>query len=142
MAEASVPLSATALRMAGHVGQTALGRVASSGVAAVAEVDQHMAAVREELAASRPPTAAAAPRAICPEVPFVSDAAQAEVTVPIRLLLHYASGFVEAAIRDDWWPADSADATDWVSLRLAAICLLITQAEAAAGLHPDLRASA
>ncbi len=80
--------------------------------------------------------------ATCPDVPFVSDARQAEATVPVSLLLHYACGFVEAAVSDDWWPAESADATDWVSLRLAAVCELIIQAEAAAELHPDLRASA
>jgi hypothetical protein len=75
-------------------------------------------------------------------VPFVSDALQSEATVPIKLLLHYANGFVEAAVRDDWWPAQCGDASDWVSLRLAAICQLISQAEAAAEVHPDLRAIA
>ncbi|HTA07718.1 MAG TPA: DUF6401 family natural product biosynthesis protein, partial [Streptosporangiaceae bacterium] len=78
----------------------------------------------------------------CPDVPFVSNALQAEETVPITLLLHYACGFIEAAVSSDWWPEESADATDWASLRLAAICQLIVQAEAAAELHPDLRASA
>lgn len=80
--------------------------------------------------------------ATCPDVPFVSDAFQAEATVPVTLLLHYASGFVEAGVSSGWWPGRSADATDWVSLRLAAICMLISQAEAAAEVHPDLRASA
>jgi hypothetical protein len=78
----------------------------------------------------------------CPDVPFVSDALQAEATVPVTLLLHYASGFVEAGVSAGWWPGKSADATDWVSLRLAAICKLISEAEAAAEVHPDLRASA
>jgi Family of unknown function (DUF6401) len=78
----------------------------------------------------------------CPDVPFVSDAFQFEATVPETLLLHYASGFVEAGIGSGWWPGRSADATDWVSVRLAAICKLISQAEAAADVHPDLRASA
>ncbi|HSZ99358.1 MAG TPA: DUF6401 family natural product biosynthesis protein [Streptosporangiaceae bacterium] len=175
MAEPSASLSAAALRLAGHVGQTALERVADDGgVAAVAELDQHIAAVRAELAACQQPPAARAYRgaatrggsahrggrtghlldlgarlaglrsagATCPDVPFVSDARQAEETVPITLLLHYACGFVEAAVSSDWWPDESADATDWASLRLAAICQLIVQAEAAAELHPDLRASA
>ena len=175
MAEPSASLSAAALRLAGHVGQTALERIADDGgVAAVAELDQHIAAVRAELAACQQPPAARAQTgagtrrgsahrggrtghlldlgarlawlrsagATCPDVPFVSDARQAEETVPITLLLHYACGFVEAAVSSDWWPEESADATDWASLRLAAICQLIVQAEAAAELHPDLRASA
>ncbi len=175
MAETSVSLSAAALRLAGHVGQTALERIADDGgVAAVAELDQHIAAVRAELAACQQPPPARAQRgaasrrgsehrggrtghlldlgarlaglrsagATCPDVPFVSNALQAEETVPITLLLHYACGFVEAAVSADWWPEESADATDWASLRLAAICQLVVQAEAAAELHPDLRASA
>jgi Family of unknown function (DUF6401) len=176
MAEPSAPLSAAALRLAGHVGQTALDRIADGGVAAAAELDQHMAAVRAELATCQRPPAVRAKRAsrmaigegtrhrggrtghlldlgarlaglahsnpTCPDVPFVSNALQAEETVPVTLLLHYACGFVEAAVASDWWPAESADATDWTSLRLAAICQLIVQAEAAAELHPDLRASA
>jgi hypothetical protein len=168
MAEAPVQLSATALRLAGHVGQTALEGIAEGDVAAAAELDQHIAAVRADLAACQRPgtaqeqvadrtaggsTARRAParrsgRALggvnvtCPDVPFVSTALQAEATVPIKLLLHYACGFVEAAVRDDWWPEELADAADWPSMRLAAICQLILQAEAAAELHPDLRAIA
>ncbi len=180
MAEAPVALSAVALRLTGHVGQTALDRIAGGGAAAAAQLDQHMAAVRAELAGCMQPAASGAQvtgetarresrpgtalnrggrtghtiglaarlamlrsaDATCPDVPFVDSALQAEATVPVRLLLYYASGFVEAAVSDGWWPAESADATDWVSLRLAAICQLISQAEAAAELHPDLRASA
>jgi hypothetical protein len=173
-------LSAAALRLAGHVGQTALDRIADGGASAAAELDQHIAAVRAELAACQQPPAAGAqaPRrtasgesgrgttrhrggrtghtsdvaarlamirntqATCPDVPFVSNALQAEAIVPVTLLLHYASGFVEAAVRSDWWPGECADADDWTSLRLAAVCELISQAEAAAELHPDLRAIA
>jgi Family of unknown function (DUF6401) len=168
MVEAPAQLSATALRLAGHVGQTALDRIGEGGVAAAAELDQHMAAVRAELGAWKGPwaaqeqvadrnasrsTARHAParragrglggvNVTCPDVPFVSTALQAEETVPIKLLLHYACGFVEAAVRDDWWPEESADATDWSSMRLAAVCQLILHAEAAAELHPDLRAIA
>jgi hypothetical protein len=167
MPEAPAPLSATALRLAGNVGQTALDRIAEGDVAVRAELDQHIAAVRAELTACQRPATSRRRGAehrggrtghtidlstrrarlrnaevSCPDVPFVSDATQAEEIVPIRLLLYYACGFVEAAIKDDWWPAESAGATDWVSLRLAAVCQLILQAEAAAGLHPDLRASA
>jgi hypothetical protein len=75
-------------------------------------------------------------------VPFAATALHAETTVPVELLLHYASGFVQAALSDGWTPAESADANDWVSLRLAAICRLIKQAEAAAAVHPDLRPTA
>src|SRR5271165_2053446 len=181
MAEPPAELSAAALQLAGHVGQTALDRIADGGVAAVAELDQHIAAVRAELAvcqhapvvgaqravrASRRETGRAGTRWIrggrtsrtndletrlamlrsagvtCPDVPFVSNALQPEATVPVALLLHYASGFVEAGVSSGWWPSQSADATDWVSLRLAAICELINQADAAAEVHPDLRASA
>jgi Family of unknown function (DUF6401) len=188
MAEAPNQLSAAALRIAGHVGQVALDRIAEGGVAAAAELEQHMAAVRAELTICQQPFAAGAEpgrrttrrsrnllrrlggfngsghadrtgaghtddlqtrlallrraKVTCPDVPFVSDAFQFDATVPETLLLHYASGFVEAGIGSGWWPGKSADATDWASLHLAAICKLISQAEAAAEVHPDLRASA
>jgi len=180
MGETPAQLSAVALQLAGHVGQTALDRIAASGIAAIAELDQHIAAVQAELAVCQEPLVAAAQltgrtpsrksgrasrrgrrgrgdrtsdlqtrlamlrsgTVTCPDVPFVSNALQAESTLPVELLLHYACGFVEAGVSSGWWPAESADATDWVSLRLAAICRLIIQAEAAAEVHPDLRASA
>jgi hypothetical protein len=198
MAELPAELSAAALRLAGHVGQTALDRVADGGLAAVAQLDQHVAAVRAELTicqqsagndtrvadqtasrasgrggrtgrgtrlgrsartgrSSRTGRGTRSGRTsdlesrlamlrtetvTCPDVPFVGDALQPEATVPLTLLLHYASGFVEAGVNSGWWPAQSADATDWASLRLAAICQLISQAEAAADEHPGLRASA
>ena len=75
----------------------------------------------------------------CPDVPFAATALHPETTVPVDLLLHYTSGFVQAALSDGWTPAESAEASDWVSLRLAAICQLIRQAEDAATVHPDLR---
>ena len=140
-----MPLSAASLRLAGHVGQTALDRIAGDGAAALAELDQHIAAVRAEIRACQQGRVAAAPGApasvdtACPDVPFVNNALRTEAVLPIQLLLHYASGFVEAAVRSDWWPGQSADSRDWASMRLAAICELIGQAEAAAQLHPDLR---
>jgi Family of unknown function (DUF6401) len=146
MAERPAPLSPVALRLAGHVGQTALDRVAAGGVAIVAELDQHVADVRAELAACQElpvisaESADETARATCPDVPFAATALHTETTVPVELLLHYASGFVQAALGDGWEPAASAGADDWVSLRLAAICQLIRQAEAAASVHPDLRA--
>jgi hypothetical protein len=177
MAERPVPFSPIALRLAGHVGQTALDRVAEGGVAILAGLDQHVAAVRADLAAcdERPVTgradrrtgtrlhrrnrrgqdarvgresssagaaAAGVPEpgeATCPDVPFAASALHTEATVAVELLLHYACGFVQAAVSDGWLPEVSAEADDWVSLRLAAICLLIRQTEAAAIVHPDLR---
>lgn len=79
----------------------------------------------------------------CPDVPFVADALAAEGVVPLRLLLHYACGFIEAVVGADWWPGESdCDTPDWESMRLAAVCHLISRAEAAAELHPDLGATA
>jgi Family of unknown function (DUF6401) len=80
----------------------------------------------------------------CPEVPFAGSATGTErpESVPaLRLLLHYACGLIEAAVRADWWPGESGDAEsfDWESIRLAAVCRLIRQAELAAAVHPDLR---
>jgi hypothetical protein len=185
MAERPVRVSPVTLRLAGHVGQTALDRVAEGGVAILAELDQHVAAVRAELAActQRPASdpahqlassrrlrrrscrggdtsggpsgghesaSAGAPQAgrpepreaTCPDVPFAASALHTETTVAVELLVHYACGFVEAAVSDGWLPEESADADDWVSLRLAAVCLLIRQTEAAAMVHPDLRPTA
>jgi hypothetical protein len=184
MAERPVRVSPVALRLAGHVGQTALDRIAEGGVAILAELDQHVAAVRAELAAciQRPASEAAGQRAssrgprrrsrrgrdasggprggletasagaaeagvpeagkACPDVPFAASALHTETAVAVELLLHYACGFVEAAVSDGWLPEVSADADDWVSLRLAAVCLLIRQSEAAAMVHPDLRPTA
>jgi len=144
MGELPAPLSPAALRLAGHIGQTALDRIAAGGVAVLAELDQHVAAVRADLAACQQArvTPAGSGEPTCPDVPFVATALHAETTVPLDLLLHYASGFVQAALSDGWTPAESADADDWVSLRLAAICQLIRQAEAAASAHPDLRLTA
>jgi hypothetical protein len=201
MGERPAPLSPAALRLAGHVGQIALDRVATGGVAVLAKLDQHVAAVRAELDAcqhapvtpveqadrvaskqsdgtacpccgarlgrrNRPrhdgrlggrasqdkqpgpvshshdatagPDTPASADSTCPDVPFAATALHAETTVPVELLLHYASGFVQAALGDGWTPAESADGSDWVSLRLAAICQLIRQTEAAATVHPDL----
>lgn len=157
MGEPPAPLSPAALRLAGHIGQTALDRVAAGSVAVVAQLDQHVTAVRTELGACQHAPVTPAERAgqtaskegdsqtagsgdeTCPDVPFAATALHAETTVPVDLLLHYTSGFVQAALSDGWTPAESADASDWVSLRLAAICQLIRQAEDAATVHPDLR---
>jgi hypothetical protein len=101
--------------------------------------------------ASRGPKAARTQRALvptpptgadvsCPDVPFTSSALCAAPVLPRMLLLHYACGFVEAAACAGWRPSVTSRGSDWESMRLAAICHLIAQAEAAAELHPDLRA--
>ena len=78
----------------------------------------------------------------CPDAPFADSPWHADAALPLQLLLHYACGFVEAAVRADWWPGENDTATDAVgfeSVRLAAVCRLVRQAEAAAMLPPDLR---
>ena len=177
-------MSAVTLRLTDEVGQAALDRVAAGDLAAAAELDQHVAAVRAELAAcwpDQPPAArlagqsavragwppparphharrtqaardtagaaAAAPAgtatatAVCPDVPFADNPWQADAPPATLLLLHYACGFVEAAVRADWWPASPAVGyqIEWQALRLAAVCRLIRYAEATAALPPDLR---
>ena len=87
------------------------------------------------------PGRASAAVAACPDVPFADNPWQPDARPAVRLLLHYACGFVEAAIRADWWPANPAvgNEMEWQALRLAAVCRLIRRAEATAVLPPDLR---
>jgi hypothetical protein len=161
------PLSAAALRLAGEVGQAALNRIAAGEPGPRADLDQHVAAVREAIAegektSGRQASTVARRAAVdarigsaggpgisdlqsattrgCPDVPFVGDASSYEPSPPLALLLQYVCGFVEEAVTRDWWPdADAANApVDWESLRLAAACTLISLAEAEAELHPDL----
>jgi hypothetical protein len=180
MTEVPISLSAVSLRLAGDAGQAALNRISAAGAAAAAELDQHIAAVRDGLAgcqramtsAQQPPQSIAAAAAIvgfcaarehaaarragrddvlaaagspatiaCPDVPFAADALAGDAVLALRLLLYYACGFVEAAVSADWWPG-GAGQPDWQSVRLAAVCQLISQAETAAEIHPDLRALA
>src|SRR5215467_8453620 len=142
-----VPLSAVALRLTDEVGQAVLDRIAGDDVAAAAELDQHVTAVRRDLAACQPgqpraarlaghsaalagwpqplrphharrsavardraisaaaPDRTATATAACPDVPFADNPWRADLPPAIRLLLHYACGFAEAAVRADWWPA-------------------------------------
>jgi hypothetical protein len=174
-------LSAVALRVADEVGQAVLDRVAAGDLAAAAELDQHVAAVRADLAScrreqpqaarlaghsaaqagwprpsdthrthaalARKDSVAAAPArsatltAACPDVPFSDNPWQADGAPPVRLLLHYACGFVETAVRADWWPVNPAVGyqIEWQALRLAAVCRLIWAAEDSAALPPELR---
>jgi hypothetical protein len=169
MFDKSPALSAVSLRLAGEVGQRTLDQVAGSAVSR-AELDQHVAAIREAIAdypmAGERRAAAVAGRAAvdarvggagcsglgellstlvrsCPDVPFVADTRSPEANPPLPLLLHYLCGFIEEAVTRDWWPYDETDAgPDWESTRIAAACHLISQAEAAAELHPDLQSQA
>jgi Family of unknown function (DUF6401) len=161
------PLSAAGLRLAGEVGQATLNRVAADGAAVQADLDQHVAAVRAVMtecqsARGREASAVARHAAVdarvgpsacsglgellsattrgCPDVPFVADACSREPSPPLALLLHYLCGFVEGAVTRDWWPAADRDSlpVDWESMRIAAVCKLISAAEAESELDPDL----
>jgi hypothetical protein len=176
-------LSAVALRLTDEVGQAVLDRIVAGDLAAAAELDQHVAALRaklvtcppdqlpaarlaghsaaragrprhvrphharqpassrEKAAAAAEPARAATVTAACPDVPFADNPWREDAPPAVRLLLHYACGFVEAAVRADWWPANPAvgNEIEWQALRLAAVCRLIRRAEATAALPPDLR---
>jgi hypothetical protein len=161
------PLSAVGLRLAGEVGQATLLRVAADGAAIQADLDQHVAAVRAAITecqaahgreASTIERHAAVDARVgpgagtglgellsattraCPDAPFVADACAREPGPPLPLLLHYLCGFVEEAVTRDWWPATDRDSLpiDWESMRIAAVCTLISAAEAESGLNPDL----
>lgn len=90
--------------MAGHVGAAGL-TLAAAHPGLLATVDQHAAEIRDAL-----PSRAGGSRR--------------------EALLGYARGFVEAAIGRGWRPGAGAD---WESLRLAAVCQLMTQAQAQPG---------
>jgi Family of unknown function (DUF6401) len=179
--EIPVPLSAVALRLTDEVGQAVLDRIAAGDLAGAAELDQHVTAVRAEMARCRPdqPSAArvagetaaqagwpqptrphhlrrtqiasssatppangtATGLAACPDVPFADNPWHADAPLAVGLLLHYACGLIETAVRADWWPANPAvgDQIEWQALRLAAVCRLVRFAEAAAALPPGLR---
>jgi hypothetical protein len=169
--DSAVPLSAAGLRLTDEVGQAVLDWVAAGDLSAAAALDQHVAAVRAALAGCQPheprsawlagqaahraarprparphharrPGASQPAQIACPDAPFTDDAWHADTALPLFSLLHYACGFVEAAVRADWWPGENetpAGAADFESVRLAAVCRLIRQAETAAALPPDLR---
>ena len=167
MSDTPHPLSAVSLRLAGEVGQATLDRVMAGEAAAKADLDQHVAAVRAALADcaaahGRRATAVAVSAAVdarvgvaghsglgellsamsrsCPDVPFTDGAIDGEPSLPLVLLLHYTCGFTEEAVSGDWWPSpDPRAEPDWESMRLAAVCLLISQAEDAADVRPDTR---
>jgi hypothetical protein len=168
-------ISDIALRLAGLIGQSTLDQLGRDA-AAVAVLDQHIAAVHAALARARTPhppaspanalpldpaaldpaaldsaaldsaaldPAALGPAALDPDGPgSLADLPQLRGTAPAGPgeLLQYACGFLEASVATGWQPALSPDEpADWRSLRLAAVCELITQAQLAADVHPDLR---
>jgi hypothetical protein len=102
-------ISGMALWLAGEAGQTSLARSAESA-GARARVDQHAAEIRSLL---DPITPAA--------------------------LASYARGFVEAAVGRGWWPPHrirhldrydlGGEELDWESIRLAAVCHLMIEAQ-------------
>jgi hypothetical protein len=105
-------VSEISLRLAGRVGTSGLTLSAHSP-GLLAAVDQHAAEVRDALA-TRP------------------DAGRGPAP---HLLLGYARGFVEAAIGRGWLPQPGSD---WESLRLAAVCQLVTHAQAPATALPPI----
>jgi hypothetical protein len=106
------------LWLAGEAGQASLARTASADGLRAA-VDQHAAEIRDTLGGR------------------VSEG----------VLLHYARGFVEAAVARGWWPPHRrsphslggwpaaepggwpAAEPDWESLRLAAVCRLFLETQ-------------
>ena len=108
-------LSEIVLHLAGETGQLGLDWSAGA-VGMQACVDQHAAEVRDALA-GHPLTGPG--RRVTP-----------------AMLLEYAQGFLEAAVARGWWPPHrravargELDGPDWESLRLAAVCRLVMEAQ-------------
>jgi len=101
--------------LAGSIGQASLDRLAGC---AHPELDQHVAAVTEaatdELGSQR------------------DDASQL-----LGFLVNYASGFVAAAAGCGWQPVPDDQPLDWESMRLAAVCHLVTRLTEAAAPGPS-----
>ncbi len=90
--------------LAGQIGQASLDRLAGC---AHPELDQHVAAVADTAAA-------------------VLGAERDDPARLLAFLVRYASGFVDAATGGGWRPAPADQPLDWESMRLGAICLLVT----------------
>jgi len=91
--------------LAGQVGQAGLARL--TGLAHP-ELDQHVAAVADAVTAE-----------------LVEP--QSDPTRLLAFLVNYASGFVAAATKGGWLPPPADQPLDWESMRLAAVCHLVTQ---------------
>jgi hypothetical protein len=93
--------------LAGQIGQATLDRLSGS---AHPELDQHLAAVSDAVA----------------DVLLRRRSGSAQ---RLSALVGYASGFLEAATSRGWWPTSAADQPpDWESMRLAAVCQLVSEA--------------
>jgi hypothetical protein len=98
--------------LAGQIGQATLDRLSS---AAHPELDQHLAAVRDAVADTLPRRRAGSAQML-------------------SALVGYASGFLEAATGRGWWPTTTSnEPPDWESMRLAAVCLLVSEASQGPG---------
>jgi hypothetical protein len=111
VAHVSDELSEISLEVAGHVGASGL-MLSAESPGMLAAVDQHAAEVRDAL--------------ISAETSTGRDAGHGPA---VHLLLGYARGFVEAAIGRGWLPQAGSD---WESVRLAAVCQLVAQAQSPA----------
>ena len=90
--------------LAGQIGQATLDRLAGC---AHPELDQHVAAVTETTAA-------------------VLGAERDDPERLLAFLVQYASGFVAAATGGGWRSPTGDQSLDWESMRLAAVCQLVT----------------
>jgi hypothetical protein len=90
--------------LAGQIGQAALDRLAGC---AHPELDQHVAAVAETAAA-------------------VLGTENDDPEHLVEFLVQYASGFVAAATGGGWQSPAGDQGLDWESMRLAAVCQLVT----------------
>ena len=114
-------VSDISLRLAGQVG--ACGLSLSAGLPGMlAAVDQHAAELRDALSPGR--HTGTGPGGGTKDL----AAGRPGRGPAVHVLLGYARGFIEAAIGRGWLPLPAG--ADWESLRLAAICQLMTQAEA------------
>jgi hypothetical protein len=130
----SAELSEMILRMAGDIGQASLDRIAGSS-ACVAELDQHVAAVVAALA-----SAGQAGSGQQRDWSWLLESRPDDLPT-VAALLHYACGFLEAAIAAGWQPSVPAELPlDPEAMRLAAVCQLVSQAQEASGMHPDVQA--
>jgi Family of unknown function (DUF6401) len=109
--------------LAGQIGQASLDRLA--GVAHP-ELDQHVAAVQDAITATL-------------------GSGHPSPSRLLGALVRYASGFVDAATGRGWWPSSAAgQPLDWESMRLAAVCQLVSQMSAdpdSPRPDPDLQAA-
>jgi Family of unknown function (DUF6401) len=90
--------------LAGRIGQATIDRL---GGYAHPELDQHVAAVTDTAAA-------------------VLGAQRDDPDQLLAFLVQYASGFVAAATGGGWQSPGADERLDWESMRLAAVCRLVT----------------